>query len=301
MGEKVISETNFSGLKFLKRGKVRDMYEVGDNILIVATDRISAFDVVLIQGIPHKGEVLTQISKYWFDHTEDIIPNHVITMDVEEYPSECAPYKEDLRGRSMLVKKAEPLLVECIVRGYITGSGWNEYKKGGTVCGIKLPEGLVESERLPQAIFTPSTKAEEGDHDENITFEQAVETIGVDLAEKVRDKSLAIYERGLKMAQERGIIMADTKMEFGSTGDGELILIDELLTPDSSRFWPADKYQPGRGQESYDKQYVRDYLLSVNFNKKPPAPQLPEDVIRTTSEKYIEALKSLTGLHIADW
>ena len=295
MPENVITETEFTDLKFLKRGKVRDMYEVGENILIVSTDRISAFDVILTQGIPRKGEVLTQISKYWFDLTDDIIPNHIVTIDVEEFPEECSPYKEELRGRSMLVKKAQPLLVECIVRGYITGSGWKEYQESGTVCGISLPEGLVESAMLPETIFTPSTKAEQGDHDENITFDQAVKIIGSDLAQRVRDKSIAIYERARELAAERGIIIADTKMEFGSTDDGELILIDELLTPDSSRFWPSDKYQPGRGQESYDKQYVRDYLISIDFNKKPPAPPLPEEVIRTTSEKYLEALNSLTA------
>jgi phosphoribosylaminoimidazole-succinocarboxamide synthase len=289
-------ETHFPSLKFLKRGKVRDIYDIGEHLLIVATDRLSAFDVVMPQPIPFKGKVLTQISNYWFDVVKDIIPNHIIVTDVEKFPKECAPYEEQLRGRSIVVKKAQPLAVECIVRGYISGSGWNEYKKTKSICGIRLADGLVESSKLPEPIFTPSTKADVG-HDENISFEKAASIIGQNVADKVRDYSIAVYELAAQIAEKKGIIIADTKMEFGFF-DGKLILLDELLTPDSSRFWSTAKYKPGKGQESFDKQYVRDYLLSINFNKQPPGPMMPDSVIQKTSELYREALKKLAGKEI---
>jgi phosphoribosylaminoimidazole-succinocarboxamide synthase len=295
----VITATDFPTLKLLKRGKVRDVYEVENYLLIVATDRLSAFDVVFAQGIPFKGQVLTQISRFWFDRMRDIIPNHLLSTDVEEFPAACEPYHEVLAGRSMLVKKTEPILVECIARGYISGSGWKEYQEKGEVCGIKLPAGLVESQKLPEPIFTPSTKAEAGIHDENITFERAAVLVGVGVAKELREKSLRIYQRAAAIAEQQGIIIADTKMEFGLRG-GEMLLIDELLTPDSSRFWPKDKYAIGRAQESYDKQYVRDYLISMRWNKKPPAPDLPTEVILTTSQKYLEALEKLTGKSLAE-
>ena len=296
MNETTIYQTNFPTLKFLKRGKVRDIYDLGEHLLIIATDRLSAFDVVMQQPIPYKGKVLTQISNYWFEIVRDIIPNHIIAMDVEKFPKECEQYKDQLRGRSIVVKKAMPLAVECIVRGYISGSGWNEYKKSKSICGIKLPDGLVESSKLPEPIFTPSTKADVG-HDENISFEKAASIIGQDVAEKVRDYSIAVYKFAAQIAETKGIIIADTKMEFGFY-DGELILIDELLTPDSSRFWSTAKYKPGTGQESFDKQYVRDYLLSNNFNKQPPGPMMPDSVIQKTSELYRRALKELTGKEV---
>ncbi|KAB2925763.1 MAG: phosphoribosylaminoimidazolesuccinocarboxamide synthase [Bacteroidetes bacterium] len=290
----IITDTSFPGLTFLKRGKVRDIYDLGEHLLFVATDRLSAFDVVMPQGIPDKGKVLTQISAFWFDRTKDIIPNHVVSTDVEQFPAVCAPYKEQLRGRSMLVKKTRPLSVECIVRGYLSGSGWQDYRTTGTVCGIPLPAGLVESQRLPEVIFTPSTKAELGVHDENIPFAVMVEREGKELSERVRDAAVSIFRRATAIAEERGIIIADTKMEFGVM-DGELILIDELLTPDSSRFWPKETYEPGKGQNSYDKQYVRDYLLSINFNKRPPGPVMPDVVIDRTAALYRKALLQLTG------
>jgi len=290
----IIIETNFSALKFLKRGKVRDIYDVGDYLLFVATDRLSAFDVVMPQGIPWKGNVLTQISAFWFDQMKDIIPNHVVSTNVDEFPSQCAPYKEQLQGRSMLVKKTKPLSVECIVRGYLSGSAWVDYKKTGMASDIILPSGLVESQKLPEPIFTPSTKAEIGIHDENISFEEMIQREGVDNSEKVRLYSLTIFKRASEIAESKGIIIADTKMEFGIY-DGELMLIDELLTPDSSRFWPNVTYQPGRPQKSFDKQFVRDYLLSINFNKKPPGPVMPDEVISKTSELYKQALFQLTG------
>jgi len=290
----VITNTDFPTLTLVKRGKVRDVYEIGGYFLIVATDRLSAFDIVFSQGIPFKGQVLTQISSFWFARMRDIIPHHLVSTNVEEFPAACEPYREVLAGRSMLVKKTEPLPVECIVRGYISGSGWNEYKQTGTVCGIKLPAGLVESQKLPEPIFTPSTKAEAGIHDENIAFERAAILVGVGVAKTLREKSLQIYQRAAAIAEQKGLIIADTKMEFGLRG-GEMLLIDELLTPDSSRFWPQDQYAPGRAQESYDKQYVRDHLISSNWNKQPPAPDLPTEVILTTSQKYLEALEKLTG------
>lgn len=294
----IITDTSFPGLTFLKRGKVRDIYDLGEHLLFVATDRLSAFDVVMPQGIPDKGKVLTQISAFWFDRTKDIIPNHVVSTDVDEFPSACAPYKEQLRGRSMLVKKTRPLSVECIVRGYLSGSGWQDYRTTGTVCGIPLPAGLVESQRLPEVIFTPSTKAELGVHDENIPFAVMVEREGKDLSERVRDAAVSIFRRATAIAEERGIIIADTKMEFGVM-DGELILIDELLTPDSSRFWPKETYEPGKAQNSYDKQYVRDYLLSINFNKRPPGPVMPDEVIDRTAALYRKALLQLTGATVS--
>jgi len=293
--EPVITKTNFSDLKLKARGKVRDIYDFGDALLIVATDRISAFDVIMNEGIPYKGKVLTQISDFWFEQTKDIVQNHLIASIVYDYPSECKPYWDALANRSMFVKKTKTLPVECIVRGYLSGSGWNEYQKNKSVCGIPLPDGLVESSKLSEPIFTPTTKEEVGKHDENITFEQMVNIIGKDLAIKVREITLKVYQRGAELAEKKGIIIADTKMEFGVNESGDLILIDELLTPDSSRFWPKDKYQAGRGQESFDKQFVRDYLLSINFNKKPPAPKIPEDVVFKTSALYLEALKRLSG------
>lgn len=291
----VITRTNFPGLNLINRGKVRDIYDFGDSLLIVATDRLSAYDVVMDQGIPFKGAVLTQISDYWFEQVSDIVPNHLISTIVYDFPSSCKPYWKDLENRAMFVKKTRPLSIECVVRGYISGSGWKEYKGTQSVCGIKLPAGLVESDKLPEPIFTPATKEEVGKHDENIDFARAVSIVGKEVAERVRDISIKIYTRASTIAEQKGIIIADTKMEFGINDQGELILIDELLTPDSSRFWPKDKYKPGKGQESYDKQYVRDYLDSINFNRKPPAPKLPEDVIFKTSALYLEALKRLSG------
>jgi len=289
-----VSQTDFQDLNLVKRGKVRDMYDLGDNLLMVATDRISAFDVVMPDPIPDKGVILTQISLYWFEIMKPIIENHVVTADVNEYPAVCRPYAETLKGRSMLVKKTNPLPIECVVRGYISGSGWKSYRESGCVCGIPLASGLQESDQLPEPIFTPSTKEELGAHDINIDFEETVKRIGHDLASKVRDLSLAIYKKGAEMAGKKQIIIADTKFEFGLAGD-DIILIDEVLTPDSSRFWPLDSYQPGGAQQSFDKQYVRDHLISINYNKQPPGPELPDDIIRNTRKKYLEALTQLTG------
>ena len=290
-----VHETNFENLNLVKRGKVRDIYDLGENLLMVASDRISAFDVVMPDPVPDKGIILTQISLYWFDMMKPIIENHVVSANVDEYPAECQPYAEGLRGRSMLVKKTEPLSIECVVRGYISGSGWKSYQKSSSICGIDLPTGLRESDKLPEPIFTPSTKEELGAHDINIDFPEAEKRIGKDLAAKVRDLSLAIYKKGSEMAAEKDIIIADTKFEFGLLESDKLILIDEVLTPDSSRFWPKDTYQPGGSQHSFDKQYVRDHLLSIQWNKQPPAPSLPEDIIRNTRKKYLEALTQLTG------
>jgi phosphoribosylaminoimidazole-succinocarboxamide synthase len=289
-----VSETNFQDLNLIKRGKVRDIYDLGENLLMVATDRISAFDVVMPDPVPDKGIILTQISLYWFEVMKPIIENHVVSSDVDEYPAVCRPYAESLRGRSMLVRKTEPLPIECVVRGYISGSGWKSYQASGAVCGITLPPGLQESDELPEPIFTPSTKEELGSHDINIDFEKAAETIGEERASKVKNLSLAIYKQGAKMADEKKIIIADTKFEFGLVGD-EVILIDEILTPDSSRFWPRETYQPGGPQQSYDKQYVRDHLISIRWNKQPPGPSLPENIISNTRRKYLEALTQLTG------
>lgn len=289
MGSDVVLETNLNGLGPVKRGKVRDVYDLGKNLLIVSTDRISAFDVILPNGIPNKGFVLNQLSRFWFEQTADIIPNHLIATDIDRFPDICGPHREILAGRSMLVKKARPLPVECIVRGYISGSGWKEYQKTGTVSGIPLRAGLLESSRLDVPIFTPSTKAEIGEHDENITFEKMKEMIGVVLAERVREISIGIYRRAARIALTRGIIIADTKFEFGIDEENKLIFIDEALTPDSSRFWPLDSYVPGRGQESYDKQLVRDYLISIKWETLPNIPELPDEVIKRTSDIYMKA------------
>jgi phosphoribosylaminoimidazole-succinocarboxamide synthase len=294
--QKTLLESNFSNLKLLKRGKVRDIYDLGDSLLMVASDRISAFDVVMDDPIPEKGKILTLISMYWFQMMKDFVPNHVISADVESYPEICRPYAEDLRHRSMLVKKAEPLPIECVVRGYISGSGWKSYQETGSVCGIRLSEGLVESAKLPEPIFTPSTKAEIGSHDINIDFDEATRKVGRAIAEKARDLSIAIYNKGAEISIAKGIIIADTKFEFGIL-DGDLILIDEILTPDSSRFWPEDSYSPGGAQKSFDKQYLRDYLNSIDWDKTPPPPSLPDDVLQKTYLKYREALTRLTGSH----
>jgi len=290
----VVFTTEFTGLGSRHQGKVRDIYDLGDVLLMVATDRISAFDVVMADPIPDKGPILTRLSAFWFDHLADLTPHHLISLEVDEFPRACQPYRLMLEGRAMLVKKCRPLPVECIVRGYLAGSGWAEYKKSGAICGIHLPPGLLESDRLPEPIFTPSTKAELGTHDENIAFAQAAALIGEDLAGRVREVSLALYRRASEWAEPRGIILADTKFEFGLT-DGDLLLIDEVLTPDSSRFWPKNDYEPGRPQRSYDKQYLRDYLESLGWDKKPPPPPLPPTVIANTRAKYLEALKALTG------
>jgi phosphoribosylaminoimidazole-succinocarboxamide synthase len=288
----IVMETNFSDIKLLRRGKVRDVYELEDYLLIVATDRVSAFDVVLPNGIPDKGKVLTQISIYWFNQMKDIIENHIVATDVKDYPQVLHKYKDMLEGRSMLVKKAKPMPVECIVRGYLSGSGWKEYKEKGTVCGIKLPEGLVESSRLDEPIFTPSTKAEEG-HDINISFDEMKKIVGDELGEKLKDASLKVYKKGREMAEKKGIIIADTKMEFGIY-ENKLILIDELLTPDSSRFWSIKDYQPGKGQDSFDKQIVRDYLLTLDWDQTYPGPVLPDDIVAKTAARYGEILEILT-------
>lgn len=289
-----VIETDFAELSLRQRGKVRDIYDLGDSLLMIATDRISAFDVVMPDPVPDKGKVLTQISLFWFDVMKEMAPNHVITSNVDAYPKACKPYADVLRGRSMLVKKAAPLPIECVVRGYLSGSGWKSYQKTRTVCGIHLPDGLTESDKLPEPLFTPSTKAEIGLHDENIDFDEAAKLIGKSLAERVKALSLAIYLKGVEIAASKGIIIADTKFEFGLMGD-ELILIDEVLTPDSSRFWPKASYKPGGSPESFDKQFVRDYLLSIKWNQKPPAPRLPEQVIEGTRKKYLEALQLIAG------
>lgn len=289
-----IRETKLEGLTLKGRGKVRDIYDLGDTLLIVATDRISAFDVVMNEPVPDKGRILNQISAFWFKATEDIIPNHLISVDVAAFPQPCHTHLGVLKGRTMWVRKARPLPVECIVRGYLAGSGWKDYSKTGSICAQRLPAGLLESARLPEPIFTPSTKAESGAHDENISFEQMAELIGKDIAQRVLEVSLAIYHRGQEMAEPRGIIIADTKFEFGLL-DGRLILIDEILTPDSSRFWPQSQYRPGGPQASFDKQFVRDYLASLDWDQSPPPPPLPREILEKTREKYLEALVRLTG------
>lgn len=296
--DQLVMKTELEGIPLLKRGKVRDVYDLGSELLIVATDRISAFDVVLPTGIPNKGKVLTQISIFWFDQVKDLVENHIITTEVDEYPPELRAYRDLLRGRSMLVKKAKPMPVECIVRGYISGSGWADYKNTGKVCGITLPEGLMESQKLPEPIFTPSTKAEEG-HDVNISYEEVISVVGAETAKFLREKSLEVYKRASHIAEEKGIIIADTKLEFGLY-DGKLLLIDELLTPDSSRFWSKKDYLPGRAQDSFDKQIVRDYLISIKWDKKPPAPELPPEIVKKTSLRYQEILQILTGKGVSD-
>jgi phosphoribosylaminoimidazole-succinocarboxamide synthase len=295
-----VMTTSLAGLGPRHQGKVRDIYDLGDKLLLVATDRISAFDVVMAEPIPDKGRILTQLSAFWFRHLADLTPNHLVSLTVEEFPPACRPFKDLLEGRTMLVRKCKPLPVECIVRGYLSGSGWAEYRESGAIGGLALPPGLVESQKLPEPIFTPSTKAELGTHDENIDFATMASQIGAALAAKVRDLSLAIYRRALAWAEPRGIIIADTKFEFG-LADGaddtyeKLLLIDEVLTPDSSRFWPQEDYRPGGPQKSYDKQYLRDYLESLGWNKQPPPPPLPAEVIADTRTRYLQALKTLTG------
>jgi phosphoribosylaminoimidazole-succinocarboxamide synthase len=286
--------TDFPELKLHASGKVRDVYQLdAEHLLFIATDRISAFDYVLATGIPHKGRVLTQISLFWFDFLRDVVANHVVTADVKQYPAIAQKYADQLQGRSMLVMRAEMIPVECVVRGYISGSAWKEYKTSGRVCGIELPAGLKESSKLPQPIFTPATKATTG-HDENISFDEMTRIVGVELSRQLRELSLKVYTKAADYALQKGIIIADTKFEFGMTSKG-ITLADEVLTPDSSRFWPADKYQPGRAQDSYDKQYVRDYLEEIHWDKQPPAPALPVEVARRTSDKYLEAFHQLTG------
>ena len=289
--------TSFPGLPPVRAGKVRDIFNAGDDLVIVATDRISAFDYVLASGIPDKGKVLTQLSAFWFDHTAGVVPNHLRSVDPSDFPPELREHAGVLRGRSMLVRRTEPIPIECVVRGYLAGSGWAEYKKSGTVCGITLPAGLREADRLPEPIFTPSTKAESG-HDINISQDEAGRLVGRDLVATLARLSLQVYSMGAAHAETRGIIVADTKFEFGVVRDGErerVLLIDEVLTPDSSRFWPADAYTPGGSQPSFDKQYVRDYLEQIQWNKQPPVPSLPDDVIARTQEKYVEALRRLAG------
>jgi phosphoribosylaminoimidazole-succinocarboxamide synthase len=291
----IVRETNFPGVKLLARGKVRDIYDFGDRLLLVATDRLSAFDVILPTPIPDKGRVLTQLSLFWFETLSDVVPNHVISG--ADFPSELDPYRDQVRGRSMLVRRTDPIRFECVVRGYLAGSGWKDYQKTSSVCGIPLPPGLVESARLPEPIFTPATKAESG-HDENVSFQEMASGIGEERAEQLREVSLELYRRAAAFAEERGILIADTKFEFG-TLDGELIWIDEALTPDSSRFWPADHYAPGGSQPSFDKQFVRDYLERIHWEKKPPAPELPADVVAATTEKYRDVYRRLTGHALA--
>jgi len=293
MTQPALYQTDLKGLKLVNRGKVRDLYDLGDYLLIVATDRISAFDVIMPNPIPGKGEILTKLSEFWFRQMAGIIGNHLVTTDVDQFPAACRPHRNVLKGRSMLVKKAKPLPVECIVRGYISGSAWKDYTDGKPVSGIHLPAGLKESSKLPEPVFTPSTKAPEGEHDMPISQEEMARIVGKELTDRIIEVSLAIYKRADAIANSVGIIIADTKMEFGMMG-GELILIDEVLTPDSSRFWPRDDYAEGRGQKSYDKQFLRDYLLSLKWNQKPPAPELPADIIEKTRQKYEEALQRFT-------
>jgi len=286
-------QTDFKDLKLFRRGKVRDVYEVGNRLLMIATDRVSAFDVVLPTPIPMKGAVLTQLSRFWFRMMEDIVPNHLITAEVDEFPEMLRPYRQALKRRSMLVTKAEIFPIECVARGYITGSGWKEYQENGAVCGISLPRGLRECERLPELIFTPATKAETG-HDENISFDKMVDLVGSDVSGQLRDLTFRIYLRAAEYALQKGIILADVKFEFGYH-DGRIIVCDEILTPDASRFWPLAGYKPGGPQPSFDKQFVRDYLEQIRFNKRPPGPELPAAVVQATSEKYLEAFRLLTG------
>ncbi len=294
MTERVLLQSDFKDLELLKRGKVRDVYDLNEKLLIVASDRMSAFDVVMDDPIPDKGRILTMISTFWFKQLESVVENHVLSTNPDEYPQPCLKYQEALKGRSMLVRKTDPLPVECIVRGYISGSGWKEYQEKGTICDLPLPPGLRESDKLPEPIFTPSTKAESGTHDENISFDKAADALGRETAEAVRDLSLKIYAFGRDYAAEKGIIIADTKFEFGRLGE-RIILIDEVLTPDSSRFWPLEEYRPGGPQKSFDKQFLRDYLNGLDWPKTPPPPRLPENIVRKTRDKYLEALNKLTG------
>jgi phosphoribosylaminoimidazole-succinocarboxamide synthase len=296
MSHEPLLQIELPGIPHIKSGKVREIFDLGDRLLLVATDRISAFDCVMPNGIPRKGEVLTQISHFWFERFASLVPNHLLARGSDPLPERLKPFAKQLENRSMIVKKATPLRIECVVRGYLAGSGWSEYRKRQTVCGIKLPFGLVESSELPEPIFTPATKAETG-HDENISFEQAEQIVGSDIARKAREISLKLYIKGRQYARARGLIIADTKFEFG-TYEGELILIDEVLTPDSSRFWPADQYKPGQSQPSFDKQFVRDYLETLNWNKTPPAPALPPEVVEKTQAKYLEAYARLTGRNL---
>ncbi len=293
MNKVVLLNTDFKGLKIFRKGKVRDVYDLGNKLLIVSSDRISCFDLVLPCGIPYKGEVLTAISNFWFDFTKDIIPNHFITADIDKYPQELRKYEKDLAGRSMLVVKSKPLPVECIVRGYLSGSGWKEYQRSQSVCGIKLPAGLKESDRLPEVIFTPSTKADVG-HDQNVNQKYVEGLIGKETTDTLAQASIAIYKKASEYVLERGIIIADTKLEFG-VYNNKIILIDEVLTPDSSRFWPVSQYKPGRAQASFDKQFVRDYLETLDWDKTSPAPILPEDIVAKTTQKYLEAYNKLIG------
>ena len=288
-----ITKTDLAGVKLHGRGKVRDIYDIGEHFLIVATDRLSAFDVVLPTPIPNKGKVLTQMSGFWFDHFKDFVPNHLVSTDINDYPKNLHPFRDQLEGRSMLVKKANVFPVECVERGYLTGSALKDYIKTGSVCGIRLPAGLRESDRLPQPIFTPATKAETG-HDENISEEQAATIIGQEIVQRLKELTLSLYSRGVEYALTRAIIICDTKFEFGLI-DGKITIVDEMLTPDSSRFWPADQYSPGKPQPSFDKQFVRDYLEKIGWNKQPPAPELPDEIVQATSAKYVEALRLLTG------
>lgn len=292
----IVLETNMPDLNLVNRGKVRDIYDLGEHLLLVTSDRLSAFDVIMNEGIPKKGIVLNQFSIFWFKQMANIVPNHIVATEVDDFPAETHKYRDQLEGRSMLVKKAKPLPIECIVRGYVSGSGWKEYKQNGCICGIKLPEGLLESSQLEKPLFTPSTKAELGDHDENISFDEAVKLCGQDIAQQVSDISIEIYSRARDFAKEKGIIIADTKFEFGIMPDGSLIWIDEALSPDSSRFWPKELYQPGGPQPSFDKQFVRDYLETLDWDKQAPPPPLPDEIVAKTAEKYQEALFQMTGI-----
>ncbi|MDY6856408.1 MAG: phosphoribosylaminoimidazolesuccinocarboxamide synthase [Thermodesulfobacteriota bacterium] len=294
MRDGVVFKTDLKGLKLLGRGKVRDIYDLDEHLLIIATDRISAYDVIMKNGIPNKGRILTQLSEFWFEVMRDLVPHHLVSTEIKDLPEECHKYSDILEKRCMLVKKTDPLPLECVVRGYLAGSALEEYRNDGVVCGISLPEGLLDSSKLEEPIFTPAIKAEEGSHDENIPVEKMKEIIGDRLADQVIRISTEIYQKGREIADQRGIIIADTKFEFGILND-ELILIDELLTPDSSRFWPKDKYRPGKSQMSFDKQFLRDYLLSINWDKTPPPPELPEEIIEKTKEKYIEAIERITN------
>jgi phosphoribosylaminoimidazole-succinocarboxamide synthase len=293
MDNKPLRITQVTDVPFFKRGKVRDVYDLEDKLLIISTDRISCFDAVLPTCIPHKGEVLTQLSLFWFDFTKDIVPNHLITANVDGFPRELSKYKDILKGRAMLVRKAKPIPVESVVRGYLAGSAWKEYQQNNSICGIKLPKGLKESDKLPEPIFTPATKEEVG-HDMNVTQDYIEKELGKEIAAKLKDLSLSLYKKAAQYAEFKGIIIADTKFEFGKIDNG-IILIDEVLTPDSSRFWPKDGYEPGRSQPSFDKQFVRDYLETLDWDKAPPAPELPEEIVNRTSEKYLAALKMITG------